>query len=175
MKALILVDDGFEDLTLFLPWYRLREEGVDVRLASPRMHVLAGEHGYQVEPDTTIHEVNPAEFDLLIIPDGLCGERLRVREEAVDVARTFMQDGMRVAAIGHGPQLLLSAGTLDGRRVTCSPGIRDDVRAAGALYRDESVIIDGNLLTCRGADDLPAFAQTIAQMLESIKACSRVS
>src|SRR5437870_3093777 len=103
MKALILVADGFEELTLFLPWYRLREEGVDV-------------------------------------------------------ARTFMQEGMRVAAIGHGAQLLLSAGALDGRRVTCSPGIRDDVRAAGAVYRDEAVVIDGNLLTARGADDLPAFA-----------------
>lgn len=165
MKALILVADGFEDLTLFLPWYRLREEGVDVRLASPRMHVLTGEHGYRVEPDTTIHEVNPAEFDLLLIPDGSCGERLRVREEAVDVARTFMQEGMRVATIGHGAQLLISAGSLDGRRVTCSPGIRDDVRAAGALYRDEGVVLDGNLLTSRGPDDLPTFARTLQRML----------
>lgn len=165
MKALILVADGFEDLTLFLPWYRLREEGADVRLASPRMHVLTGEHGYRVEPDTTIHEVNPAEFDLLLIPDGSCGERLRVREEAVDVARTFMQEGMRVATIGHGAQLLISAGSLDGRRVTCSPGIRDDVRAAGALYRDEGVVLDGNLLTSRGPDDLPTFSRTLQRML----------
>jgi protease I len=170
MKVLILVADGFEELTLFLPWYRLREEGVDVRLASPRMHVLNGEHGYRVEPDATIHEVNPAEYDLLLIPDGLCGEGLRVREEAVDVARTFMQEGMRVAAIGHGAQLLISAGSLDGRRVTCSAGIRDDVRAAGAGYRDEAVVIDGNLLTCRGADDLPAFATAMMQMLATVKA-----
>lgn len=171
MKALILAADGFEDLTLFLPWYRLREEGVDVRIASPRMHVLVGEHAYRVEPDTTIHEVNPAEFDLLLIPDGSCGERLRVREEAVDVARTFMQEGMRVAAIGHGPQLLLSAGALDGRRVTCTPGIRDDVRAAGATYRDEAVVLDGNLLTCRGGDDLPACMQSVVRLLEAVRNC----
>src|SRR5262245_29599875 len=170
MKALILVADDFEELTLFLPWYRLREKGVDVRLASPQMHVLGGEHGYRVEPDTTIHQVNPAEYDLLIIPDGSCGERLRVREEAVDVARTFMQEGMRVAAIGHGAQLLISAGALDGRRVTCSPGIRDDVRAAGASYRDEAVVIDGNLITCRGTDDLPTFARAALRMLEKVKA-----
>ena len=106
MKALILVADGFEDLTLHLPWYRLREAGVDVRLASPLMHVLTGEHGYRVEPDVTIHEVNPAEYELLLIPDGICNEQLRMREEAVDVARTFMQEGMCVAAIGHGVQLL---------------------------------------------------------------------
>jgi len=170
MNVLILVDDGFEDLTLFLPWYRLREEGFDVRLASPRMHVLCGQHGYRVEPDITIHQVNPAEFDLLLIPDGSCGERLRIREEAVDVARTFMQEGMRVAAIGHGTQLLISAGTLDGRQVTCSAGIRDDVRAAGASYRDEAVVLDGNLLTTRGADDLPAFAAAVVQMLAGVRA-----
>ena len=169
MKALILVADGFEDLTLHLPWYRLREEGIDVRLASPRMHIQVGEHGYRVEPDTTIHEVNPAEFDLLLIPDGSCGERLRVREEAVDVARTFMQDGLRVAAIGHGAQLLISAGALDGRRVTCTPGIRDDVRAAGASYSDEAVVIDGNLITCRGADDLPAFARSLVKAMAKVR------
>lgn len=170
MKALILVADGFEDLSLHLPWYRLREEGVEVVLASPLMHALKGEHGYVVEPDTTIHEVNPADFDLLLIPDGSCCERLRVREEAVDVTRTFMQEGMRVAAIGHGAQLLISAGALDGRRVTCSLGIRDDVRAAGAGYRDEGVVTDGNLTTVRGLDDLPAFAQAMVKTLARVRA-----
>ena len=158
MKALILAADGFEDLTVFLPWYRLREEGVEVRLAGPMMHALTGLHGYQIEPDIRIHEVNPAEFDALIIPDGPAAERLRLLEEAVDVTRTFVQDGgTRVAAIGHGPQLLISAGVLDGRSVTCDPGIRDDVRAAGAIYRDEGVVRDGNLITVRGRDDLPSF------------------
>ncbi|VTS02787.1 peptidase : Intracellular protease, PfpI family OS=Methanohalobium evestigatum (strain DSM 3721 / OCM 161 / Z-7303) GN=Metev_0694 PE=4 SV=1: DJ-1_PfpI [Gemmata massiliana] len=165
MKTLILVDDGFEDLTLFLPWYRLREAGVGVRLACPLMHAVTGAHGYAVEPDFAIHEVNPAEYDLLLIPHGSAVERLRQREEAVDVTRTFIEDGKLVAAIGHGAQLLISAGTLDGRRVTCSPGIRDDVRAAGALYRDDAVVTDGNLLTCRGADDLPAFSQAMMKLL----------
>jgi protease I len=162
MKALILVADDFEDLSLFLPWYRLREEGLEVRLAGPMMHGVTGLHGYQIEPDLRIHEVNPAEFELLIIPDGPAVERLRLREEAVDVTRTFMQDGYsRVAAIGHGPQLLISAGVLDGRTVTCDPGIRDDVRAAGAHYRDEAVIRDLNLLTARGPDELPAFCRRL--------------
>ena len=166
MNALILVADGFEDLTLFLPWYRLREDGANVRLASPLMHALTGMHGYRVEPDAPIHEVNPAEYDLLIIPDGSAAEKLRQREEAVDVARTFMQEGgMRVAAIGHGQQLLISAGSLDGRAVTCDPGIRDDVRAAGAVYRDEAVVRDGTLLTGRGPDDLPAFCRALSRMM----------
>ena len=161
MKALILVSDGFEDLSLFLPWYRLREEGVDVRLASPMMHALTGQHGYRIEPDLRIHEANPAEYDLLVIPDGPMVEKLRQREEAVDVTRTFVQDGVRVAAIGHGAQLLISAGVLDGRTVTCDPGIRDDVRAAGASYREDAVVRDGNLLTSRSVDDLPAFCQKL--------------
>ncbi len=165
MKALILAANGFDDLTLFLPWYRLREEGVEVTLACPFLHAVTGTHGYTVEPDTAIHEVNPAEYDLLFIPDGPAAERLRQREEAVDVTRTFCDSGMKVAAIGHGAQLLISAGTLDGRRVTCSPGIRDDVRAAGAVYSDEATITDGTLLTGRGPDDLPAFAQALMALL----------
>jgi protease I len=164
MKALILVEDGFEDLTLFLPWYRLREEGFDVWLASPLMHALTGQHGYRVEPDGPIHEANPAEFDVLVIPDGPAVERLRLREEAVDIARTFVEEGKPVAAVGHGPQLLISAGTLDGKSVTCAPGIRDDVRAAGAAYRDEATVVDGSLLTGRGADDLPAFCRRLVRL-----------
>lgn len=170
MKALILVSDGFEDLTLFLPWYRLREEGIDVRLAGPMMHALTGKHGYRVEPDARIHEVNPAEFDLLVIPDGPMVEQLRQREEAVDVTRTFVQDGGSwVAAIGHGAQMLISAGVLDGRTVTCDPGIRDDVRAAGANYRDEAVVRDGNLITARGADDLPAFCRLLVSAAAGVR------
>ena len=170
MTALILVADGFEDLTLLLPWYRLREEGVQVRLASPLMHALTGQHGYQVEPDLRLHEVNPTEYDLLVIPDGPACELLRVREAAVDVTRTFAEEDRPVAAIGHGPQLLISAGVLDGKTVTCSPGIRDDVRAAGAAYRDAAVVLDGSLLTGRGPDDLPAFAQALVRQMASVKA-----
>ncbi|MBY0459291.1 MAG: type 1 glutamine amidotransferase [Gemmataceae bacterium] len=165
MKALILVADGFEDLTLFVPWCRLREGGIETRLAAPLLHAVTGERGYPVEPDFAIHEANPADYDLLLIPDGRAVERLRQREEAVDVTRTFVEDGRRVAAIGHGAQLLISAGALDGRRVTCSPGIRDDARAAGAVYRDEAVVVDGPLLTCRGADDLPAFSHAMMRLL----------
>jgi len=161
MTALILFADGFEDLSLFLPWYRLREEGYVVRLASPFLHAQTGQHGYRVVPDAPIHEISPAEYDLLVITDGLAVERLRLREEAVDVTRTFIEQGSRVAAIGHGPQLLLSAGVLDGKAVTCSPGIRDDVRAAGASYRDEAAVQDGLLLTGRGPDDLVEFCRML--------------
>ncbi len=167
MRALFLIANGFEDLSLYLPWYRLREEGVDVTLASPLMHALTGQHGYTVEPDRPIHAVNPDEFDLLLIPDGSAPERLRQGEETVGVVRTFAQDGRMMAAMGHGPQVLISAGTLDGKTLTCSPGIRDDVRMAGGVYRDESTIVDGNLLTGRGADDLAEYCLRLVAMLKA--------
>ena len=165
MKALILLADGFEDLELFCPWYRLQEEGVEVTLASPNGLTVTGKHGYVVETDMPIREANPAEYDLLLIPGGRAPEALRLREEAVDVTRTFVEDDRRIAAICHGPQLLLSAGALNGRTVTCAPAIRDDVRAAGANYRDEAVVADGNLLTSRGPDDLPQFCHQLVAFL----------
>lgn len=165
MTALILVADRFEDLTLFLPWYRLREDGIGTRLAAPYLHAVVGLHGYRVEPDHRVDEVNPNDFDLLIIPDGPAIEHLRQHEGAVGIVRTFLDEGNRVAAIGHGAQLLISSGAIDGRPVACSPGIRDDVRAAGAVYRDQAIVTDGNLLTCRSADDLPEFMRALTKML----------
>jgi protease I len=167
MKALVLLADGFEDLELFCPWYRLQEEGVEVTIASPTGRTINGRHGYAVEADMPIREVNPSEYDLLLIPGGRSPEGLRLREEAVDVARTFVEEEKRIAAICHGPQLLLSAGALNGRAVTCARTIRDDMRAAGATYRDDAVVLDGNILTSRGPDDLPEFCRHLVAMVQA--------
>jgi protease I len=165
MKALILIADGFDDLQLFHPWYRLREEGVEVTLASPSGKPVRGLHDYRVEADMPIREVNPSEYDLLLIPGGDSPGVLRLREEAVDVARTFMDEDRRVAAICHGAQLLISACALTGRHLTCAPEIRDDIRGAGGSYHDESVVVDGNLVTCRGQDELPDFCRSLLATL----------
>jgi protease I len=166
MKALFLIADGFEDVQFFCPFYRLREDGVSVTVAAAVDNQPAtGLHGYVIEPDMPIPELNPAEYDILIIPGGRAPEKLRLREEAVDLARTFVQDGSLVAAIGHGPQLLSSAGALDGKSATCDPGIRDDVRLAAAAYRDEGVVVDGPLITARGNDDLPEFCEQMIAAL----------
>jgi len=162
MKALFLIADGFEDVQFFCPYYRLREDGVHVTVAAAvDNQPVTGLHGYVVEPDMPVPELNPSEYDILVIPGGRAPEKLRLREEAVDVARTFAQEGAIVAAIGHGPQLLLSAGALDGKSVTCDPGIRDDIRCAAAAYRDEAVVVDGPMITARGNDELPAFCEQI--------------
>lgn len=158
MKALFLIADGFEDLQFFCPYHRLLEEGVEITIACAIDNRPAtGLHGYVVEPDMPIPEVSPSEYDLLVIPGGRSPEKLRLREEAVDVTRTFVQDGPLVAAIGHGAQLLLSAGALDSKAIACDPGIRDDIRVASGQYRDEGVITDGPLLTARRNDELAEF------------------
>ena len=166
MKALFLIADGFEDLQFFCPYYRLREEGVSVTVASAVDNRPAvGLHGYVIEPDMPIPELNPSEYDILVIPGGRSPERLRLREEAVDVARTFAQDNTLIAAIGHGPQLLLSAGVLDGKSLTCDLGIRDDVRLVAGAYRDEGVVVDNSLITARGSDELPYFCEQMVVAL----------
>ena len=165
MTALFLVADGFDDLQLFLPWYRLLQEGFTVKIATPGGQRITGLHGYRVEADTPISEATPSEYDLLVIPGGQSPERLRLREEAVDVARTFMDADCPVAAIGHGPQLLISAGSLDGKQVTSARGICDDLRATEAHIVDVGTVRDGHLLTCRGNDDLPEFCKQLVSLL----------
>jgi protease I len=167
MKALLFVEDGFEDLTVFVPWYRLREEGVDVTLVAGTTRSVTGSRGYTVEPDLALRSINCEDYELLIIPSGRACERLRLRNEALDIARQFSERGCCTGVIGHGAQVLLSAGLLDGRTITCAAGIRDDVRSAGAFYRDESTILDGQLLSCRGTEDLPEFCRRLMAMLRS--------
>jgi protease I len=168
MKALFLVADGFEDMQFFCAYHRLRELGAGITIAAANDHKAAhGSHGYTAEPDMPIPELNPAEYDILIIPGGRSPEQLRLREEAVDLTRTFMQDGTLIAAIGHGPQLLISAGILAGKNATCAPAIRDDVRCADGLYRDEDLVVDGNLITARGNDEIYLFCESIVEQLSS--------
>ncbi len=166
MKALFLVADEFEDLQFFCPYFRLREDGNTVVVAgADGHHAAVGLHGYAIEPDMPIPELNPSEYDVLVIPGGRSPEKLRLSEEAVDLARTFVQDGTLVAAIGHGTQLLISAGAIDGKSVTCDPGIRDDIRGAGGSYRDEAVVVDGSLITARGVDEIHLFCESILAAL----------
>jgi protease I len=162
MKALFLIADDFEDIQFFCLYFRLREGGGTVTIVAPDGNDdVEGLHGYVVQPDMAIQDVTPSDYDVLVIPGGRSPERLRLSEEAVDLARTFVQDGTPVAAIGHGPQLLISAGAIDGKSITCEPGIRDDVRGAGGSYQDEEVVVDGGLITARGTDELHLFSESI--------------
>jgi len=153
----MLISDGFEDMEFLFCAERFKEAGFQVVKASPMGLRCPGIHGYFIDPDMPILEINPIDYEWLVIPGGHCSERLRLREEVLDVARTFIEDGRKVASLGRGAQVLISAGALDGRRITCPVAIRDDVRAAGGIWRDEPFLIDGNLHSCRSWQDMHQF------------------
>ncbi len=157
MKALILTADGVEDSEFFYPYYRLREERIDVDVATPDGKAATGKHGYPVPANLRISDARSDDYDLLILPGGKGPEKVRLIDHAVTVAREMLAAGKPVASICHGIQTLISAGVLQGRRATCWAGIRDDLIAAGADYSDEEVVVDGSLITSRSPSDLPAF------------------
>ncbi|MFW6107171.1 MAG: type 1 glutamine amidotransferase domain-containing protein [bacterium] len=165
MKALILTADGVEDSELLYPYYRLLEEKIDVDIAAPEARTVTGKHGYTVDANMAFADVDAEAYDLLVLPGGKGPETVRLDQNAVRVARQMLQADKVVAAICHGPQVLVSAGGLEGRRATCWAGIRDDVRAAGADYEDREVVVDQKLITSRCPSDLPAFCREILAAL----------
>ena len=160
-KCLMFVTDGFEDMEVLFTMHRFREAGYQVVLASLKGTTCTGLHGYQVHPDSPIRELNPAEYEWLGIPGGACSEKLRLREEVLDIARTQIEDGRKVASIGRGVQVLLSAGAIDAKRIACPHAIRDDIRASGGIWVDVPSVVEGNLHSCRSWQDLPHWFQTL--------------
>ncbi len=167
MKALIISADNFEDLELFLPLYRLQEEGVEVHLASVRRGVITGKHGYEAKVDMTLDEVVPDSYDALVLPGGKAPEAVRKQKRALEIVADFFKSGKTVAAICHGPQILITAGLLRGRQATCSRSVAEELKNAGALYEDREVVVDGNLVTSRQPSDLASFMR---ETLRSLRA-----
>lgn len=166
MKALIISADNFEDTELLVPYYRLEEEGVHVDIASIKKGKIKGKHGYEVEVNKTLKEVNPDDYDILILPGGKAPETLRKEKKATEIAKHFFQKNKPVSAICHGPQTLITAGLLKGRQATCYKSVAQEMKNAGAIYEDKEVVIDGNLVTSRQPSDLPAFIRETMRMLK---------
>src|SRR3954470_14500611 len=167
MAAMVLATN-FEDIEAFGPKEFLQAHGVEVVTIGKEQGEIVGKKGGTIAADTTFADITSGqfdEFDLLLIPGGGSPENLRIVEEAVDFARRFVRSGRPVASICHGPQLLISANVLPGRTTTCVNKIRDDVMNAGAIYLDQSVVIDGNLISSRVPADLPDFYQAIGEAL----------
>jgi protease I len=161
LKACILAGPEFEDLELFYPLIRLREEGSDVVVVGPEKVTYVGKHGLAVRVERTVEEVSPEQFDVLIIPGGWAPDRLRRNRAVLEFVANFFKSGKLVAAICHGPQVLISAKVLKGYRATSSPAVADDLVNAGAFYEDKPVVVDRNLITSRGPDDLHLFVKAI--------------
>lgn len=165
-KVAILVEDEYEDLELWYPYYRLKEADFEPMIIGPgTKKVYKSKHGYEAPVDLDVSMVDPKNFIALVIPGGFAPDRLRRHNPINELVRTMFESGKVVAAICHGPSVLISANVLHGRKMTCFMSIRDDVMNAGARYMDEEVVIDDNLITSRRPSDLPAFMKAIITSL----------
>ncbi|OGW29754.1 MAG: protease [Nitrospirae bacterium GWC2_57_13] len=165
MKALMISADNFEDTELLVPYYRLREEGMEVDIASMKRGKIKGKRGYEVEVTKALEDVNPDEYDVLILPGGKAPETVRKQDRALEIVKHFLASDKPVSAICHGPQILISAGLMKGRRATCYHSVAPELQAAGALYEDKEVVVDGRLVTARQPSDLPAFMRETMKLI----------
>ncbi len=157
-RVAVLVEKLYEDLELWYPVYRLREAGCTVSILGPKAgETYLSKHGYPAKADTSAATVTAADFDGLIIPGGYSPDHMRRCKPMVELVTEAAASGKVIASICHGPWMLCSAKCLKGRRVTGFYAIRDDVENAGGIWEDAAVVIDGNIVTSRTPDDLPAF------------------
>lgn len=164
-RVAMILAENFEDSEATSPIEALDAQGVDVTVIGMSTGTLTGKKGAKVDAVATIADSTVGDFELLIIPGGGSPENLRIDETAVNFTRDFVASGKPVASICHGPQLLISADVLSGRTVTAVNKIRDDITNAGATYVDEEVHVDGNLISSRIPDDLPAFNDALVKAL----------
>jgi len=164
--VLIISADRFEDSELLQPFQKLNEEGLSVEIASMKRGTITGKHGMQVTVDLRVDEVDPDNYGMLLLPGGKAPAELRQNPQVLDIARQFMQQDRPVAAICHGPQILISAGVMEGRTATSYPSVAEELKQAGAHYVDKEVVVDGNLVTSRRPDDIPVFVHEILKQLQ---------
>ncbi len=161
-KVAILVADGFEQVEMTKPRDALEEAGAETKIVSLKPGQIQGMHhadkGDTFDVNLAVADARPEEFDALMIPGGLLNpDALRSNEDALEFARHFFRESKPVAAICHGPQVLISADLVRGRKMTSWPAIQADMRNAGARWVDEEVVVDNGLVTSRKPDDIPAF------------------
>ena len=173
-KVALLTEEGFEQVELTSPKEALEAAGATVHVISPKGgKIKAWNHtdwGIEIDVDKVLSEVSPDEYDALVLPGGVLNpDKLRQNKEAVSFVSTFLEEGKPVAAICHGPQMLIETGMISGRRLTSYPSLQTDLKNAGADWVDEEVVVDNGLVTSRRPDDLDAFnKKTIEEIAEGI-------
>lgn len=156
-RYLTIVDDLYEDLELWCPKYRFEEEGAEVVIAGLERRSYTGKNGYPCTAETRIADVDAAEFDGFLIPGGFMPDKLRREARVLELTRDFDAAGKLIGLICHAGWIPISAKILRGRRVTSTPGIRDDLENAGAVWVDEPVVVDGHIVSARRPPDIPAY------------------
>ena len=166
-KVIIPVEEMFNTHEFWYPYYRLKEAGCEVVvMGSGRQEVYSGKPGTEVKVDTNADQVSAAGYDGIVIPGGYAPDLMRRYPKMVQLVRDFHEDGKVVAAICHAGWMLASAIIINGKTVTSFFAIKDDLVHAGARWVDEEVVVDGNLITSRTPDDLPAFMRVIISALK---------
>ena len=170
-KVLMIATDGFEQSELFKPREALLDAGVNVTLASIKTDPIQGvqnddQKAATITPDTTLDGVTVGDFDMLVLPGGVANpDKMRMQDKAIEIIRGFVDAGKPVAAICHAPWLLVEADVVRGKKVTSWPSVRTDLRNAGADVVDQQVVVDGQFITSRKPDDIPAFNEAILKAL----------
>ncbi|MDE1858117.1 MAG: type 1 glutamine amidotransferase [Thaumarchaeota archaeon] len=167
-KVAILVENLYEDLEFWYPYYRLKEPGAELTVVGTGSAPLyRGKHGLEAKPDITADQADPARFDAVVIPGGYAPDYMRRYPALIRLVKEAHAQGKVVAAICHAGWVLASAGLTKGLTMTCFSSIKEDVVNAGAKYVDEAVVKDRNIITSRFPADLPAFCREIISSLEA--------
>jgi protease I len=168
-RIAILVENDYQDMEVWVPLYRLREEGYETLTIGPRAAAYASKHGYPVQAEASASEVTASDFAGVVIPGGWAPDRLRQDAGVLRLVKEIDALGRLVACICHGGWVLASAGVAKDRTLTCYTAIRDDMVHAGAKVVDRDVVRDRNLVTSRKPDDLPAFCREMIRVLREQK------
>jgi len=163
-KIAFLATNGFEDSELTSPWAAVTSEGAEAVLVSPEQGTITGKKGHEAKVDLQVGEADAQDFDGLVLPGGVVnGDKLRMDEKAVALARAFFEQHKPVGVICHGGWILTDADVVRGRTLTSYPSLRTDLRNAGATWVDEEVVVDNGLVSSRTPDDLPAFNDKLVE------------
>jgi protease I len=178
LKVAILVTDGFEQVELTEPRKALDQAGADTKVVSPKTGTVRGwnhtEPGGSLPVDETLDKAQPEKFDALLLPGGVMNpDALRMQPKAVAFVKAFFDAGKPVAAICHGPWTIIEAGAARGRRIASWPSLKTDLQNAGAEWVDKEVSVDGNIVSSRKPDDIPAFNREMINLFGSRRAKSR--
>jgi len=169
-RVAVLVEQQYQEMEVWYPVYRLREAGCQVKLVGPKAgETYPSKLGYPAKSDVAAADVSASDFDAIVIPGGFAPDFIRRTDAMIRLVSDMAEQGKIVAAICHGPWVLCSTQALKGKKATCFFAIKDDVVNAGAKYVDQEVVRDGNVITSRKPDDLPAFLTTIIQAVKEMK------
>lgn len=169
-KVIALVDDEFEDLELWYPVYRVREEGAEVHLAGlEKGKTYVGKYGVPATAEYSWDELNAADYDGILVPGGWAPDKIRRYSAVLKLVQDFNEAKKPIGQICHAGWVLISAKILNGVTVTSTPGIRDDMENAGAIWKDEPVVTDGHIISARRPPDLPPYGKAFSDALAGEK------